>query len=183
MWVISHTFGEGVEHPSDDSRDCVDEAEWGKEGKDHKADDGLNEGEHVCCCRRHGATGNGTISATRDKTIEGSVYCIVPGTGRTPHEERAQEKNQVHVEKMRKGCVELKGCVEGAEKMREIEVPESIGSVKSHQLYVWKKGRWNVTQPTGLVGLNWVYWWLVGCRVWLGRGLADDGGGGTHHGV
>ena len=91
MRVVGNSFGQGVEHPSDNGWDSIDEADRGKESQDAKADNRLNDGEDVSRGGRDGSAGNGTILSSWYEAIKRCVDGVIPCARCTSHDECADK--------------------------------------------------------------------------------------------
>lgn len=85
-----------------------------------------------------GATGDGSIAGTSDEAVEGGVDCVVPGASGAAHDESPDEEDQICAEEGDGRGSELGRGVQAAEEVGEIEVPEAVEAVETHELGVWE---------------------------------------------
>lgn len=123
-----------------------------------------------------GAASDGPIAGAGDEAVEGGIDRIVPRASGAAHDEGADEEDQVCAEEGDGGGSEL-GCgVQAAEEVGEIEVPEAVGAVETHELGVWEARGWDFGEPAGFGGgVGWGFDDLGGRTVMFGRGLGGDG--------
>ena len=86
----------------------------------------------------NGAAGDWPVPRPSHEAIERGVDGVVPCARGAAHYQGTEQEDHVCAKEGGQGGADLGRCVQAAEEVGEVEVPEAVGAIETHELCVWE---------------------------------------------